>query len=588
MIKQIFKKLLDSSPQEQVHAALGQLFSKDASVPDVLENAVVAICESGDADLKEEFQKLLSRINKPEEDRDVLRAAIRLLERYKDQIPGPVLLIFNVALILWEKAINKYSANSKNSGIPPSLDKISQMSEQRDASQASTENSYNTTTESASSAGSKSPSSPRYPWENIEGNGEGGSGQAQKRNVGGQPGHKGHAMEWRTPDRVEVYDSPPKDMPENARRIKDKTHQIQDVETKTVVTEYQVARWMDSNGRIYEAEMPEEIKDKLKARAQYGSELKARSVDCHVNNMMSYERTVEHLKNETNFRIGLASLRNFLREAAKKLRLLGFVSWIIAFLTKIPHVLHVDETGIQIGKLVEWAHICCTEYVTYVYAHDKRGFEALLEMGILTKIDSGTVVVHDCWAMYFTLDCLHALCGSHLVRDLVKAYGHDHLEWANELVDLLVKVNKYKLLKGILTEEEYKILQAKYREILEHGREQVKAYHEKYGSHKTKSETLLKRLEAKEEEYLRFSKDKEVPFTNNTAERGFRMLKTRMKIGGCFKNFESAQDFMLVYSYIETCKKHGIASVDALKMLYDGKLPEFVDLSIIATGDVAV
>ena len=136
MIKQIFNKLLDSSPQEQVHAALGQLFSKDASVPDVLENAVVAICESGDADLKEEFQKLLSRINKPEEDRDVLRAAIRLLERYKDQIPGPVLLIFNVALILWEKAINKYSANSKNSGIPPSLDKISQMSEQRDASQA--------------------------------------------------------------------------------------------------------------------------------------------------------------------------------------------------------------------------------------------------------------------------------------------------------------------------------------------------------------------------------------------------------------------------------------------------------------------
>ena len=120
MIKQIFNKLLDSSPPEQVHAALGQLFSKDASVPDVLENAVVAICESGDADLKEEFQKLLSRINKPEED-------IRLLERYKDQIPGPVLLIFNVALILWEKAINKYSANSKNSGIPPSLDKISQM-----------------------------------------------------------------------------------------------------------------------------------------------------------------------------------------------------------------------------------------------------------------------------------------------------------------------------------------------------------------------------------------------------------------------------------------------------------------------------
>ena len=384
-----------------------------------------------------------------------------------------------------------------------------------------------------------------------------------------------------TPDKVETYDTPPPGMPFLARRIDDEIHQCEEVKSVTEVTEYRIARWEDSDGRVYWAETPDDIQNKLTAPVQYGSRVKAISVDSLVRNMMSFRRTVERISNEYKCSISEGSLRNFIREASKKLRHAGFEAWIRAFLTRYAHVLHVDETGVNIDKLLEWVHICCTELVTYVYAHDKRGFEAILDMGILTELNPETVIVHDCWAAYFALECLHALCCSHLIRELLKAYSQDHLEWANELITLLMKVNEYKKEKGVLSEEEFKILETRYREILDRGEKQVEDYKEKYGPRKTKSETLIKRLRKKESEYLRYAKEEDVPFTNNTAERGFRMLKTRMKIGGCFKNFDSAQDFMLVFSYIETCRKHGISSIDALEMLFNGKLPDFVDLSII-------
>ncbi|MBQ7617407.1 MAG: hypothetical protein IJS50_00890, partial [Desulfovibrio sp.] len=74
-------------------------------------------------------------------------------------------------------------------------------------------------------------------------------------------------------------------------------------------------------------------------------------------------------------------------------------------------------------------------------------------------------------------------------------------------------------------------------------------------------------------------KRSDVDFSNNISERGLRILKLWLKISGCFKNLPSSAEVCLIISYIETCEKHGITSVDALNMLFSGKLPDFIDLS---------
>jgi transposase len=67
----------------------------------------------------------------------------------------------------------------------------------------------------------------------------------------------------------------------------------------------------------------------------------------------------------------------------------------------------------------------------------------------------------------------------------------------------------------------------------------------------------------------------EVPFTNNL-ERDIRMTKVQQKISGCFRSMEDAKIFCRLRSYLSTCRKHDISSSDALALLFDGGMPNFV------------
>ena len=67
-----------------------------------------------------------------------------------------------------------------------------------------------------------------------------------------------------------------------------------------------------------------------------------------------------------------------------------------------------------------------------------------------------------------------------------------------------------------------------------------------------------------------------VEFTNNQGERDTRMMKGPQKISGCFRSMKGAKIHSRIKSYLSTCQKHGVGSREALELLFDGKLPDFV------------
>ena len=79
-------------------------------------------------------------------------------------------------------------------------------------------------------------------------------------------------------------------------------------------------------------------------------------------------------------------------------------------------VLHADETGVRVDKKPYWLHVLATNILTWTGSHSKRGNEALGSLALLKRFKG--MLVHDGWLPYKALECLHALCNQHHLREL--------------------------------------------------------------------------------------------------------------------------------------------------------------------------
>ena len=463
-----------------------------------------------------------------------------LLKKEKDLSPA-LRAALNVLLVLVGLLLNRLTLNSRNSSKPPSSD----PNRKKSSSRAKT-----------------------------------------GKKAGGQKGHNGSTLGWvETPDEVTELKLDRRRLPKGRtyERVGYEKRQVIDIKISRRVCEYQAEILEDENGNRYTASFPAGVTRPV----QYGATLKATAVYMSQYQLIPYARVQEHFQDQFNITLSAGSLYNFNQEAYERLD--DFEPWVKTRLAQ-SEVIHADETGCNIGGKRNWLHCASNDSLTWLAPHAKRGTQAMDDIGILGSFKG--ILCHDHWKPYYQYDCTHVLCNAHHLRELEGAAEQDKQQWAKKMQALLIEFNQVvENAGGCLAPDISKRMRQRYRRLLKQADIECPPPDEKKRDGKrgrlkrSKSRNLLERMRNFESDILRFMDVPAAPFTNNQGERDLRMTKVQQKISGCFRSWEGALMFCRIRSYLSTCRKQQVSATQALTMLFDGDMPEFIVNNRIQDGE---
>jgi len=409
------------------------------------------------------------------------------------------------------------------------------------------------------------------------------------RRVGAQPGHRGATLaRVGRPDRVVTH------VPQSCRRcaaaladgavVAVERRQVFDLPPVRVeVTEHRAeTRRCSACGERTRAEFPRGVR----APVQYGEGVRARAAYLHQYQLLPSARTAEAMRELFGCAISPGTLHTARGQCAAKL--VGAEERIKAAL-RGSEVLGADETGLRVAGRGGWVHVARTERLTHYGYEARRGRAATDAIGILPEFE-GTCV-RDGWYAYDEYRrCRHALCGAHLLRELVYVgeVSPDQRQWAEPLIKLLLEAKAAterarEAGRGELGGEVQAKFTRRYDRLVRRGeRTNPPPIKEKPDPELPKFKVvrvrrpspvrpLLTRLRERREQVLRFMADLSVPFDNNGSERDLRMVKLQQKIGGCFRTEEGAAAFCRIRSYLSTARKQGWGVLAALERAFRGK-----------------
>ena len=395
------------------------------------------------------------------------------------------------------------------------------------------------------------------------------------RKPGGQSGHRGRTLKKiDNPDKVEVLKVNRAKLPKGQyTEVGYETRQVFNIEIARLVTEYQAQILEDENGNRFTAEFPAGVNQPV----QYGNTVKAHAVYMSQFQLIPYDRMTDYFSDQLGIPVSAGSFFNFNRQAYD---LLETFEALAKQKLADSALAHADETGVNINGDRQWLHCCSNDLWTFLYPHEKRGTEAMNEIGILPNFKG--ILCHDHWKPYYRYECTHSLCNAHHLRELTRAWEQDKQAWAKEMQELLEAINQKVLDEGgLLSKYMQKKFRQQYRDLIAAAEKECpppddsRTKGQKGRIKRSKARNLLERLRDFEDDVLRFMTISDVPFTNNLGERDIRMTKVQQKISGCFRSIEGAKIFCRLRSYLSTCRKQGISSSDARELLFDGNLPDF-------------
>jgi len=404
-------------------------------------------------------------------------------------------------------------------------------------------NSHNSNKPPSSDGYKKSPVKPAFPK---------GKGSSQ----GGQKGHKGHTLQQ--------VESPDKIVPcilgictcgrefEKEELMLAEKRQVFDLpQPKLEITEYQIFKaFCPACGKEQKGVAPEGVN----APVQYGNKVKAFAVLLNVHYKIPYKKIQLLFSDLFGYPINESTISSAGEKCYEKLE---ESENIIRSKIICNNVVHADETGLRTAGKLHWLHTATTLLYTYLFVHEKRGSGAI-QSNKSILMDYIGWLVHDCWSSYFNLRNLkHAICGAHILRELEGLIDGGETRWAKVFKSFLLSIYMMPFEERVKRRNH---IESRYDRICGFGEKEepppVKTAGRKGRYKRTQGRNLVERLIREKDAVLAFAFNKEVPFTNNLAERDIRPAKVKQKISNCFRTFKGAEIYARIEGFISTARKN--------------------------------
>jgi transposase len=485
---------------------------------------------------------------------------------YLSTLPEKATELFNGLLQHIENLLKEISELHKQ--IEEKDSKIKELENKLQSSEASRKQNSSNSSKPPSSDGYNKPSKDR---------------SLRKRSgkePGGQKGHKGHGLKLvlnnNEPD--EIIEHKPScctDCPnsEKCQAIHKTSGTVVDIVIQRNITRHTVLTFACpmQNKAIISGDMPTGI---TAGTVQYGIGIRTLVTTLYHHGIMSIQRISEIMAG-IGASMSTGTVQNILDQFANAVE--KPVSWIKQNVIDST-LAYFDETGIRVAKKLNWLMTACTDKFVYLSRQIKRGEEGIKGAGVLQFFKG--LAIHDCWQAYFKfIECMHALCDVHLMRELKGIFENWKQDWALEMYQWFETTyikKKEKIQSGIeaFTEEEWNHLSEEYDRIVNAGLDAnplaQKAPGKKGRVKQSKPRNLVDRLILHKDKACMFATDFDCPFSNNLAESSFRMAKVRMKVSGCFRTITGADNYALGQSYLKSAAKHGVSSFTAIENVFHG------------------
>ena len=239
--------------------------------------------------------------------------------------------------------------------------------------------------------------------------------------------------------------------------------------------------------------------------------------------------------------------------------------------------LYADETTWPINGIKKWSWYFGNELVSYYQFATSRGQQ--VPQNILGKTYNGKLII-DSYKGY-KIDCIIQRCWIHLNRKIEKLLEMPFItEFGKEfLLDLHTNVSQ-QILKIHKQFRENEISELIYQQL---GNEIKEKYFELIGNTSTLSEirdkkiiNWLKEREKEKDQLFTFIDYPEIKVHTNDAERALRPEVIYRKISGGHRTENGAQNYAIIMSIWQTCKKNNIDFFDYYQKVhrwyYDGKI----------------
>ena len=402
------------------------------------------------------------------------------------------------------------------------------------------------------------------------------------RKTGGQLGHKGHTLEM-SKEPTKIIDKKIEicecgGIVSNSDTYKAK--QLVDIRIEVDVIEERIYEGKCSKcGKYHTGKFSE----KLINPVQYGENIKALTTLLIDEGYIALNRCAKLIKDITNNKIAVTegAIINFRRELTNN------SSEIIEVIRQNlieAELLHVDDTGVRVIGGLGWLHTFTTNKFTLYQIYKGRKPDTIDDIEILSYFVG--ILMHDHFKAYYSYKTMtHAECNVHILRYLKMVIECFERKGAKRLFDFLAIVNDEKKIAvryGFESFPDKRIeeIEKEYIQILNDWQEEFSQYIKgKTLTTGLKDErNLFSRLLEYKDEHLLFIKDFRVPFDNNMAERSLRMIKTKLKVSGCFRGADKGSNFATIRSIIETAKKHKMNLHDTLVKIFNKDKIEFVEV----------